>query len=76
MDTITLKKSAYNSLVKRQDKTEDAIARLTEAVEVLSRDEVMPAVAKRLGRQSRLMDSGKAKRFRTMKLFRTYVRGL
>jgi hypothetical protein len=76
MNTVTLTKGDYQKLIKRQDEADDAITELQETVKVLSRDEVMPAVAKRLEHQSRLIDVGKGKRFRSMQSFRVYVRGL
>lgn len=76
MDTVTLNKSDYQKLIKRQDDAEEAITRLTHVVKVLSQDEVTPAVAKHLEKQSQLIDAGRGKRFGTMKSFRTYVRGL
>lgn len=76
MNTITLTKGDYQKLLKRQDEAEEAIAELKGVVEVLSRDEVAPAIAKRLERQSRLIDAGKGKHFSSMKAFRAHVRGL
>lgn len=76
MNTVTLTKGDYQKLIKRQDDADDAILRLQEVVEVLSKDDVLPLVSRRLERQSRFIDAGKGKRFRSMKSFRSYVRGL
>ena len=76
MNMIALPRSAYSEILKRQERTDAAIAELREKVDELSQDELKPNVAARLERQSRLLDAGKGIKFKNMKDLRAYVRSL
>lgn len=77
MNTVAIPRSAYSEILKRQERADEAIAKLQKAVQELGYDdELLPEVATRIERQSRLLDEGKGKRFKNMKEVRAYVRSL
>ena len=76
MNTITLPKSTYNEILKRQARVEVAVAKLYQRVEELNGDELKPHVAARIERRSKAMDAGKGKRFKTMREVHAYFRSL
>ncbi len=76
MNTITLPKSTYSEILKRQARVEEAIAKLYQRVNELDQDEIKPSVLKRLEKQSRLLDDGKGIKLKNMKEYRAYVRSL
>ena len=77
MNMITIPKRAYDEIIKRQARTEAAVKRLAHTIEELAQDEELrPEVLARLERQSKLMDEGKGKRFKTIKEVRAYFRSL
>lgn len=74
MNTIALPRNAYSELLKRQERADVAIAKLQKAVQELGYDdELLPHVAARLERQSRLLDEGKGIRIKNMKEYRAFV---
>ena len=74
---ITLPKSTYSEILKRQARVEVAVAKLYQRVEELNQDEqIKPSVLKRLEKQSRLLDAGKGIKLKNMKEYRAYVRSL
>lgn len=77
MNTIALPRSAYSEILKRQERADAAIAKLQERVDELSQEEeLLPHVAARLERQSRLLDEGKGKHFKNMRELRAYMHSL
>ena len=76
MNTITLLKSTYSEILKRQTRVESAIAKLQETVEEIVYDEIKPSVLKRIEKHSRLLDEGKGIRLKNMKEYHGYVRSL
>lgn len=76
MNTITLPKSTYSEILKRQARVEVAIAKLYERVDELDQDELKPNVVARIERRSKALDAGKGKRFNTMREIRSYLRAL
>ena len=77
MNMVTLPKSTYSEILKRQARVEVAVAKLYQRVEELNQDEqIKPSVLKRLEKQSRLLDAGKGIKLKNMKEYRAYVRSL
>ncbi|MEK7126298.1 MAG: hypothetical protein AAB517_01980 [Patescibacteria group bacterium] len=76
MNTITLLKSTYSEILKRQTRVESAIAKLQETVEEIVYDEIKPSVLKRIEKHSRLLDEGKGIKLKNMKEYHGYVRSL
>lgn len=76
MNTITLPKSTYSEILKRQARVEAAVAKLYQRVDMLDEEEIKPSVLKRLEKQSRLLDAGKGKSFKNIKEVRAYMRSL
>ena len=76
MNTITLPKSTYNEILKRQARVEAAIAKLHQRVEELNEDELKPNVAARIERRSKAMDAGKGIKLKNMKEYRAFVQSL
>lgn len=77
MNTVAIPRSAYSEILKRQERADEAIAKLQKAVQELGYDdELLPHVATRIERQSRLLDEGKGKRFKNIKEVRAYMRSL
>lgn len=76
MNTITLPKSTYSEILKRQARVEIAVAKLYQRVEELNEDELKPHVAARIERRSKAMDAGKGKSFKTIREVRAYFRSL
>lgn len=77
MSTIAIPRSAYSEILKRQERADAAIAKLQERVDELSQEEeLLPHVAARLERQSRLLDEGKGIRIKNMKEYRAFVHSL
>lgn len=76
MNTIALPRSAYNEILKRQERTDMAVAKLQEAFELFNQAELRPEVVKRIEKQSRMLDQGKGIKFKNMKELRAYVRSL
>lgn len=76
MNMIALPRATYSDLVQRQRRADVAIAKLQEAVEALGYDELKPSVAKRIEKQSRLLDAGKGIKLKNMKEYRAFVRSL
>ena len=73
---ITLPKSAYSEILKRQERTDAMLESLQKQVEELVQDELRPEVAARVEKQSRLLDAGKGIKCKGMKEYRAFVRGL
>lgn len=77
MNTVAIPRSAYSEILKRQERADVAIAKLQKAVQELGYDdELLPHVAARLERQSRLLDEGKGIKIKNMKEYRAFVRSL
>jgi hypothetical protein len=76
MDMIALPRATYSNLVERQRRADVAIAKLQEAVEALGYDELKPNVARRIEKQSRLLDAGKGIKLKNMRELRAYFRAL
>ncbi|GEM_PF-2666742 len=76
MNTSTISKKEYQDLLKRQKLADGEISRLKKIVLELARDEVKPAVTKKLEEQSRLLDQKKGKVFSATRGFRAYLRNL
>lgn len=76
MNMITLPKSTYNEILKRQARVEVAVAKLYQRVEELNEDELKPSVLKRIEKHSRLLDEGKGIKLKNMKEYRAYMKSL
>lgn len=76
MNMITLPRSTYSEILKRQARVEAAVAKLYQRVDMLDEDEIKPSVLKRLEKQSQLLDAGKGIKLKNMKEYRAYVRSL
>lgn len=76
MNTITLPKSTYSEILKRQARVEVAIAKLYERVEELDQDELKPNVVARIERRSKALDAGKGIKLKNIKEYRAFVRSL
>ncbi len=76
MTTITIPKKEYQQLVKQQVQIADQVAFLSQIVERLAKDELQPAYVKKIERQSAAFDSGKGRRFASLKQFRSYLAAL
>ena len=75
-NTITIDKKAYQELLKKQAGIEAEVSTLKEAVLELSKNEIKPAVTRRLERQSRILDNGGGKRFPNLKGLKIYLKNL
>ena len=74
---VAIPKQAFDAIVRRQDRTEAALKHLARTVKELSQEEELrPEVAKRLDRQSMLMDQGKGIYLKNMKEYRAFIRSL
>ena len=76
MSTITLPRSTYSEILKRQARVETALSKLQEQVAELNQDELKPNVAVRLERRSKALDAGKGIKLKNMREVRAYFRSL
>lgn len=76
MDTVTISRSAYQTLVQKQTRTAEDLLSLKKVVARLAQDEVTPQYAKKLEKRSRALDAGKGIRFSTVRSFRSYLKAL
>lgn len=79
MNMIAIPKQEYKEILKRQARTEAAIARLARTIGSYveeTEEELRPEVAVRIERRSKAMNAGKGKRFKNMREVRAYFRSL
>lgn len=76
MDTVTISRLAYQTLVQKQTRTAEDLLSLKKMVVLLAKDEVTSQYAKKLEKRSRALDAGKGKRFSTMRSFKSYLKTL
>ena len=76
MNTSTISKKEYRDLLKRQKLADGEISRLKKIVLELARDEIKPAIAKKLAEQSSLLDQKRGRGFSTARGFKAYLRNL
>lgn len=74
--TVTIDRKAYQELLKKQASIEAEVFVLKEAVLELSKNEIKPAVVKRLESQSRILDKGGGRRFLNLKELKTHLKNL
>ncbi|MEK9174619.1 MAG: hypothetical protein AAB725_01460 [Patescibacteria group bacterium] len=75
-NSIIFDRKNYNKLLRKQNDMESEVSALKEIVFELSKDEVKPAVVKRLESQSKILDKGGGKRFLNLKEFKNHLKNL
>ena len=73
---ITITRKEYRQLEERQRKLQEALAELRNIVLETYSDEIVETKAKRLEAISRMLDSGRGKRFYSFPSFKSYLRKL
>ncbi|MEK7209265.1 MAG: hypothetical protein AAB677_03325 [Patescibacteria group bacterium] len=76
MNTITLTKTKYQEILRNQSDFVRELRQLKSAVKIALADEVTDRVKARLEKQSKIMDRGGGKRFKSMRAFSQYLKGL
>ena len=76
METVTINKKALRNLVKKQEAVSEEGKALRGIVLELAKDEVRPAVIKRLEKVSKSLDRGEGRSFSSLRTFKTYLRAL
>ncbi|MBI4120150.1 MAG: hypothetical protein HY454_01660 [Parcubacteria group bacterium] len=74
--TTILDKKDYRELLRKQTNIEMEVSTLKEAVLELSKDEIRPAIIKRLEKQSRILDEGGGRRLRSLKELKAYLKNV
>lgn len=75
MNGFLIPKTEYRKLLQTQKELFSRINRLEKIIEELEL-EVKPSVLKRWEKQSKLIDQGKGKTFKSMKEFREHLKSL
>ena len=76
MNTITLPKTEYQKILRNQSDFTKKLRQLKSVVKIALADEVTDGVKSRLEKQSKLMDHGEGKRFKSMREFSRYLKDL
>lgn len=76
MNTVTLNKTEYQRLVRKQESLERDVRRLESVVKVNLEDEVASEVKAKLEKISKPMDRGGGKRFRSAREFSRHLKTL
>ncbi len=74
--TVTIDKKIYQELLKKQTGIETEVSILKEAVLELSKNEIKPAVIRKLESQSRILDKGGGRRFFNLKELKIHLKNL
>ena len=76
MNTITLPKTEYRKILQNQADLSKEFHQLRSVVKIALADEVTDQVKARLEKQSKMMDRGGGKRFKSMREFSQYLKDL
>ncbi len=75
-NTVTIDRKTYQELLKKQIGIAAEVSTLKAVVLELSKNEITPVVAKRLERQSHVLDKGGGRRFSNLKGLKLYLKNL
>lgn len=76
MNTITLPKIEYRKILRNQSDFTKELHQLKSVVKIALADEVTDRVKARLEKQSKIMDRGGGRRFKSMREFSKYLKDL
>ena len=76
MNTITLPRTEYQKLLRNQADLSKEFHQLKSVVRIALADEVTDQVKAKLEKQSKIMDRGQRKRFKSMREFSQYLKDL
>ena len=76
MNTITLPKTEYRKILQSQSDLTEELRQLKSVVRIAMADEVTDQVKARLEKQSKAMDRGEGRRFKSMREFSKYLKDL
>jgi len=76
MNTITLPKTEYRKILRNQADLSREFHQFRSVIKVALADEVTDQVKARLEKQSKMMDRGEGKRFKSMREFSQYLKNL